>query len=107
MPSRALLFVTSWAAAHQVALSMEFSRQEYWNRLSFPSPGNLSDPGFEPRSLALQADSLLSEPPGKSMCGRHSTIPNELNDKIKSGRKPCLISALLHSPSFTSAAQER
>ena len=66
MPSHALLFVTSWTAAHQVALSMEFSRQEYWNRLSFPSPGNLSDPGFEPRSLALQADSLTSEPPRKT-----------------------------------------
>ena len=44
---------------------MEFSRQEYWSRLSFPSPGNLPDPGIEPRSPALRADSLPSEPPGK------------------------------------------
>ena len=43
----------------------EFSRQEYWSGLPFPSPGDLPDPGMEPRSLALQADSLLSEPPGK------------------------------------------
>ena len=40
--------------------SMEFSRQEYWSRLPFPSPGNLPDPGIKPRSPALQADSLLS-----------------------------------------------
>ena len=44
---------------------MEFSRQEYWNGLPFPSPGDLPDPGIEPGSSALQADSLPSEPPGK------------------------------------------
>ena len=42
-----------------------FSRQEYWSRLPFPSPGNLPDPGIKPMSAALQADSLPSEPPGK------------------------------------------
>ena len=47
------------------SLSMEFSRQEYWNGLPFPSPGDLPDPGIEPRSPTLQADSLPSEPPGK------------------------------------------
>ena len=46
-------------------LSMEFSRQEYWNGQPFPSPGDLPHPGMEPSSPALQADSLLSEPPGK------------------------------------------
>ena len=51
--------------AHQAPLSMEFSRQEYWSGLPFPSPGDLPDPGIEPGSLALQADSLLSEPLGK------------------------------------------
>ena len=45
--------------------SVEFSRQEYWSGLPFPSPGDLPDPGIEPRSPALQADALLSEPPGK------------------------------------------
>ena len=44
---------------------MEFSRQQYWNGLLFPSPGDLSDQGMEPGSPALQADSLLSEPPDK------------------------------------------
>ena len=47
-------------------VSMEFSRQEYWGELPFPSPGDLPNPGIKPRSLALQADSLPSEPPGKS-----------------------------------------
>ena len=63
--SRALLFVTLWTVAHQAPPSMGFSRQEYWCRLPFPSPGDLPDPGIEPRSPALQADSLTSEPPGK------------------------------------------
>ena len=45
---------------------MGFSRQEYWSGLPFPSPGNLPDPGIETMSPALQADSLLSEQPGKS-----------------------------------------
>ena len=49
--------VTSWTQAHQTTLSMEFSMQEYWSGLPFPSPGNLPDPGMELRSPALQADS--------------------------------------------------
>ena len=49
------------------SLSMEFSRQEYWRLLPFPSSGDLPYPGFEPRSPALQADCLLSEPSGKEM----------------------------------------
>ena len=52
--------------AHQVPLSMEFSKQEYWNGLPFLSPADLPNPGVEPGSPALQVDSLLSEPPGKS-----------------------------------------
>ena len=44
---------------------MGFSRQEYWSGLPFPSPGDLLDPGIEPRSPALEADALTSEPPGK------------------------------------------
>ena len=51
--------------AHQTPLSMEFSRQEYWSGLPFPSPGGLPKPGIEAGSPALQADSLSSEPPGK------------------------------------------
>ena len=52
--------------ASQAPLSMEFSRQEYWNGLPFLYSGGLSDPGIEPGSPALQADSLLSEPARKS-----------------------------------------
>ena len=48
---------------------MGFSRQEHWNGLTFLSPGSLPNPGIEHRSLALQEDSLLSEPPGKPIYG--------------------------------------
>ena len=51
--------------AYQARLSLEFSRQEYWSGLPFPSPEHLPYPGIKPRSPALQADSLLSKPPGK------------------------------------------
>ena len=59
------LVATPWTAAYQDPLSMGFCRQEYWSGLPFPSPGDLPNPGTEPRSPALQAGSLLSEPPGK------------------------------------------
>ena len=59
--SRVQLFATPWTVAYQAPLSMGFSRQEYWSGLPFPSPGDLPDPGIEPRSSALQADTLLSE----------------------------------------------
>ena len=49
----------------QASLSMEFSRQEYWCGLLFPSPGDLPNSGIEPGSPELQTDSLLSEQPGK------------------------------------------
>ena len=60
-------FETPWTAAYQAPLSMEYSRQEYWSVLPFPSPGDLPDPGVESRSPTLQADALLSEPPGKPL----------------------------------------
>ena len=49
------LFATLWTVAHQ-APSKGFSRQEYWSGLPFPFPGDLLDPGIEPRSPAWQAD---------------------------------------------------
>ena len=58
--------VIPWTVVHQAPPSMGFSRQEYWSGVPFPSPGDLPDPGTEPGSPALQADALLSEPPGKS-----------------------------------------
>ena len=59
--------MTPWPVALQVSLSLEFSRQEYWSGLPFPSPEDLPDSGSEHSSLALQADSLPSEPPGKPL----------------------------------------
>ena len=59
------LFPTLWTVAHQAPLCMGFSRQEYWSGLPFLSPGDLPDPGMEPSSPALPADTLISEPPGK------------------------------------------
>ena len=56
------LFVTPWTVAHQAPLSMGFLRQEHWSGLPFPSPGDLLDPGIKPRSPALHADALTSEP---------------------------------------------
>ena len=47
--------VTLWTVAHQAPLSVEFSRQEYWSQLPFPTPGDLPDPGIEPKSLAYPA----------------------------------------------------
>ena len=56
-----LTLATPWTVAHQAPLSMGFSRQKYWSGLPFPSPGDLPDLGIEPRSPALQADSLSTE----------------------------------------------
>ena len=56
--SRVQLFVTPWTVTHQAPLSMGFPRQEYWNGLSFPPPGDLPDPRIQIASLALQVDSL-------------------------------------------------
>ena len=63
--SRVPLFATPWTAAYQAPPSMGFSKQECWSGLPFPSPGDLLDPGIKPRSPAVQADTLPSEPPGK------------------------------------------
>ena len=64
--SRVRLFVTPWTVAYQASQFTEFPRQEYWSGLPFPSPWDLPDPGIEPKSSALRADTLPSEPPGKS-----------------------------------------
>ena len=64
--SRVQLFAILWTVVYQASLSMGFSGQEYWSALPFPSPGDLPDPGIEPRSPALQADALPSEPLDKA-----------------------------------------
>ena len=69
--------------ACQAALSMEFSRQEYWSGLQCPPPGDLPNPGIKSRCSTLQVDSLLSEPPGEPQnpgVGRLSLLQGELLD---------------------------
>ena len=58
-----------WTVAHQALLSMGFFGQEHWSGLPFPLPGDLPDPGIEPRSPALQADSFTTELPGNPKVG--------------------------------------
>ena len=53
--SRVRLFMTPWTVAHQVPLSVRFSRHEYWSGLPFPSPRDFPDPGLKPASLAKTA----------------------------------------------------
>ena len=62
--SHVLLFAILWTIAHQVPLSMGFSRQEYWSGLPFPPPRHLPNPGMEPVSPALQIESLPPRHPG-------------------------------------------
>ena len=69
-------FAIPWIVAYQIPASMGFSRQEYWSGLAFPSPGDLPDPGIEPRSPALWADTFPSEPPGKSIGPKILSISN-------------------------------
>ena len=56
-----------WTVAHQAPLFMGFSRQEYWKVLPLPTPGDFPNPGIQLLSSALQANSLLSEPPGSNI----------------------------------------
>ena len=66
--SHICLFVTPWTVAHQASLSMECLRQEFCRRLPFSTPGDLSDPGIKPESLAsstLAGGFFVTEPPGK------------------------------------------
>ena len=58
-------FATTWNLAHQAPLSLEFSRQEYWSGLPFPSPEDLPDPGIKPTSPAQAGSFFTTEPPGK------------------------------------------
>ena len=61
------LFVTPWTVARQAPLFIGFSRQKYWRGLLFPSLGDLTNPGIEPRSPTLQTDSLPTEPPASPL----------------------------------------
>ena len=63
--SHVQLFATPWTVAYQAPPSMGFSRHECWSGLPFPSPGDLPNPGIEPESPTLQADTLTSEHQGR------------------------------------------
>ena len=82
--SHVQLFATPWTVAYHAPPSMGFSRQESWSGLSFPSPGDLPDPGIKPRSPTLQADALTSEPPGKSVPNSCSRLHNDLRQSYNS-----------------------
>ena len=81
---------------------MGFSRQEYWSGLPFPSPGEFPDPGIKPRSPALLADALPSEPPGKPQeywSGLPCPPPGDLPDpEIEPGSPTLLADALPSEP---------
>ena len=78
---------------------MEFSRQEYWSWLPFPSPGDLPDPGIKPLSPALQADSLPPEPLGKPLLSflAHTitSFKNKANGAFLFIFQECILSAKL------------
>ena len=77
--SRVQLFATLWTVASQAPLSMGFSKEEYWSGLPFPSPGDFPNPGIEPGSPALQADTLSSGPQGSSPLGLHNLESGSYN----------------------------
>ena len=82
--------MTPWTLAHQAPVFMGFSRQEYWRGQSFPSPGDLPNPGIETGSPTMQADSILSELPGKPVlinllkiiCSKSGLIFEAKNENI-------------------------
>ena len=79
--------MTPWTIVHQAPLSVGFSKQEYWSGLPFPSPGDLPDPGIEPVSPALQADSLPSEPlrkPDQARKGKLAQLKEFKNEFLSS-----------------------
>ena len=86
------LFAIPWTVACQAPLSMEFSRQEYWSGLPFPSPGDLPYPGIKHRSSALQSNSLPSKPPGKPLS---SAILPKVNIRMTNPRSYLIILKLM------------
>ena len=72
---------------------MEFSRQEYWSGLPFPSPGDLPNPGGEHRCPAFRADSLPSAPPGKpnALFGKYKNCHTKILTEQKSFKCHCLM----------------
>ena len=101
--SHVQLFVTPWTVAYQAPPSMGFSRQEYWSGVPLPSPGGLPNPGIEPRSPALQADALPSEPPGRPLDREvHQNSSKELGFR---GTQFCCIT-LFSAPCFSVSSHD-
>ena len=84
------LFATPWPVAYQAPPSMKFSRQEYWSRFPFPSPGDLPDPGIEPWSPELQADTL----PWIISCGIWRETLTTHDFPSSAPRCPCLFEVM-------------
>ena len=89
--SRIRFFATPWTVDHQAPLTMGFSRHKYWSGLPFPSPGDIPDPGMEPGSPALRADSLPSAPPGKpTLILRQDVNNRRYSRKARRTKRNCL-----------------
>ena len=108
--SHVRLFAIPWTVACQAPLSMEFSSQEYWSGLPFPSPGGLRDPGIEPVSPALLADSLLAKfgPCKRSLSLQFRTIQkghpsSDLMELVCYAYTSAQFPPMLNSVSFSSA----
>ena len=97
--SHVRLFAIPWTLAYQAPLSMEFSRQEYWSGLPFPSPGDLPDPGMEPGSPTwqadpsrprdgAQADALPPEPAGKPQVREGERNVDKILEVLTTNEKP-------------------
>ena len=82
--SRVLLFATPWSVVYQAPQSTEFSRQEYWSGVPFPSPGDLPNRGIKPGSPTLQGDTLPSEPPGTLANSKSVGLAISQVDPVKS-----------------------
>ena len=96
--SHVQLFVTLWTIAHQASLPKHFCRQEYWSRLPYPPPGDLSNPGIGPASLCLlpwQAGSLLLAPAEQIYIQATKWEKRFANDMIYMRLRYALLSSLL------------
>ena len=87
---------TPWTAAHQVPLSMGFSRQEYWSGLPFPSPGELPDTGIKTMSLAVASRFGTTESPGKFILFLY--ISTKFDQIAPNVPFPCSLSTFILSP---------
>ena len=105
-----LTLVTPWTAARQDPLFMEFSRQECWSGLPFPSPGHLPNPGIESEPLALVGGFLTTEPPAAAAKSLQSTQCPTLCDPIDGNPPASPVPGILQArtlewvaPSFSNA----